>query len=56
MDKRIYIKPEAVEIQLEGEQIMSGSVFDPESGDNYEDSDAGVNKRRGTWGNLWAEE
>lgn len=53
MDKKTYIKPEAAEILLEGEQIMSGSDFVPESGDNYSDSEAGVNKRRGTWGNLW---
>ena len=56
MEKKTYIKPDAVEILLEVEQIMSTSVFTPESGDDYEDNEAGVNKRRGTWGNLWAEE
>ncbi|MBR3859127.1 MAG: hypothetical protein IKJ18_03815 [Bacteroidaceae bacterium] len=56
MDKRTYIKPEAVEIQLESEQIMSASNFNPASGNDYDGSDAGATGRRGTWGNLWAEE
>ena len=54
MEKKTYIKPEAEEIVLEPQQMMAGSNFTPESGDDYEEGDvAGSNERRGTWGNLW---
>lgn len=55
--KKKYIKPEIEVVELETEsQMMSASNFIPESGDNYGGDDAGTNnRRRGKWGDLWAE-
>ena len=55
MNKKKYIKPEVVEIQLSSMQMLAASSFNPESGDNYGGDEAGSNGRRGEWGNLWAE-
>ena len=60
--KKEYIKPEIVveEILLEGMLAISGDTDIPGTGDGGgESEDGGVpwsNKRRGTWGNLWAQE
>lgn len=55
--KKVYIKPTTEIIVLETEsQMMSASNFIPESGDNYGGDYAGTNnRRRGKWGDLWAE-
>ncbi len=55
--RKVYIKPTTEVIVLETEsQMMSASNFIPESGDNYGGDYAGTNnRRRGKWGNLWAE-
>lgn len=57
MNKREYIKPEIEVIAFGTESAMlSGSNFAPESGDDYEFDEAGTNRRRrGEWGNLWAD-
>lgn len=56
IEKKEYIKPEIEVVSLEVQsQILSASNFNPESGDNYEDDEAGSTGRRGTWGNLWEE-
>lgn len=57
MNKREYIKPEIEVIAFETESAMlSGSNFAPESGDIYIPDEAGTNRRRrGEWGNLWAD-
>ena len=56
--KKTYIKPEIEVVELETESsILVGSDFTPESGDGYGGNEAGTNRyRRGTWGNLWAEQ
>ncbi len=57
IEKEEYIKPEIEVISLEIQsQILSASNFNPASGNDYDRSDAGATGRRGTWGNLWAEE
>lgn len=57
MNKTEYIKPEIEVIAFETESAMlSGSNFVPESGKYYEFDEAGTNRRRrGEWGNLWAD-
>ena len=55
MEKKEYIKPEIEEIALNTAQMIASSYFNPESGDNYDEEDAGSNRRRGKWGNLWYE-
>ncbi|MBO5679619.1 MAG: hypothetical protein J6S11_06655 [Bacteroidaceae bacterium] len=55
--KKEYIRPKMEEMLLEcQQQILSASNFTPGSGDDYKGDDAGGTGRRGTWGNLWAEE
>jgi hypothetical protein len=51
--KKTYIKPEMEVMKLEMGMPLAVSSFNPESGDNYEDEDAGSTGRRGSWGDLW---
>lgn len=57
MNKTEYIKPKIEVIAFETESAMlSGSNFVPESGNIYKPDEAGTNRRRrGEWGNLWAD-
>lgn len=44
-------------ITLDSEEaILALSNFGANSGDEYEEEEAGVRGRRGTWGNLWHDE
>ncbi len=55
--KEKYIKPEMETITLDSEEaILALSNFGANSGDEYEEEEAGVRGRRGTWGNLWHDE
>lgn len=59
--KKVYIKPTVETTELTSEVMMmvgSVNVVDPETGGKFDSSDDTQysNRRRGTWGNLWAEE
>ena len=59
--KKEYIKPSVETTELTSEVMMlvgSVDVIDPETGGKFDSSvdDQYSNRRRGTWGNLWAEE
>lgn len=57
--KKEYIKPEIEVMAFEAESHMMTSSPDtpPGFGGGYasEDGEVLTNRRRGTWGNLWAE-
>ena len=59
--KKVYIKPTVETTELTSEVVMmvgSVNVVDPGTGGKFDSSedDQYSNRRRGTWGNLWAEE
>ena len=59
MDKKKYIKPEIEVMAIEAEShMMTASPNTPPGFGEGEATDNEVlgNGRRGTWGNLWAEE
>ena len=58
MEKKEYIKPEIVVMAIEAEsQMMTASPNTPPGfGGEADDSTPLANRRRGKWGNLWAEE
>ena len=59
MDKKAYIRPEIEVMSLEAEaQMMTTSPgTQPGFGDGFAgDGEVLSNGRRGTWGNLWAEQ
>ena len=56
MNKKAYIKPSVEVIEIAPVSMIATST--PEIGFGSEDknaSDSWTNKRRGTWGNLWAD-
>ena len=58
MEKKEYIKPEIVVMAIEAEsQMMTASPNTPPGfgGGEADESTPLSNRRRGTWGNLWAE-
>ena len=59
MEKKEYIKPEMGVMTIEAEtQMMTASQYtQPGFGSGEADGDGEVltNRRRGEWGNLWAE-
>ena len=57
--KKEYIKPEIVVMAIEAEShMMTASQYTPPGfGEGEADDSAPLaNRRRGKWGNLWAEE
>ena len=56
MEKKEYIKPEMLVVDIEVQQIITASPT-PGFGDGFASGDGEVlsNRRRGTWGNLWAD-
>lgn len=58
MDKKKYIRPEMEEMLVESQQMMVASPGTKPgmSSGPADGSDGLSNHRRGTWGNLWAEE
>ena len=59
MDKKKYIKPEIEVMAIEAESHMmtaSPGTKPGMSSGPADDTDGLSNHRRGTWGNLWAEE
>lgn len=57
--KKEYIKPEIEVMAIEAEShMMTASPDTPPGfgGDEADDSTPLANRRRGKWGNLWAEE
>ena len=59
MDKKKYIKPEIEVMAIEAESHMMTASPNTSPGFGEGEADGGEvlsNHRRGTWGNLWAEE
>ena len=46
--KKDYLKPEAIALNVVCNTIIAASV-----GEDKPDIDAGANKNRGEWGNVW---
>ena len=54
MDKKIYIAPEMEEMNVEAMEMIASSLA--MYGDEKLDAENQLgNRRRGTWGNFWAE-
>ena len=53
MDKKIYIAPEMEEMNVEAMEMIATSLAMYE--DELEAENQLGNRRRGTWGNFWAE-
>ena len=57
MKKKEYIKPSVEVIEFEFEPLMLSASNQVDVFDKETDSDASMaNGRRGTWGNLWADD
>lgn len=60
MNKKEYIKPEMEQMVMESQQIMTtspGTAPGFGEGDGYADDSTPLSTgRRGSWGDLWAEE
>lgn len=54
MKKEVYIKPSIEVITIESSHMLSASSIEVKLGESGEDQLS--NHRRGTWGNLWADE
>ena len=56
MEKKAYIKPQMEVIELESETMMLTASNEVDVRDETTEEDAWMtNRRRGTWGNLWAD-
>ena len=60
MEKKEYIKPEMeiMTIEVQSQMMTTSPGTEPGFGDGFADGDGEVltnRRRRGTWGNLWAE-
>ncbi len=57
MEKKEYIAPEIVSVEVEPSSMIAGSTVDlGTSDDKINSGDALSNRRRGVWGNLWYKE
>ena len=57
MEKKEYIKPSAEVIEMEPTSMMASSKPEIGVGDGEVDAGQGwSNRRRGRWGNLWADD
>ena len=61
MEKKEYIKPEieVMTIEVQSQMMTTSPSTEPGFGDGFADGDGEVltnRRRRGTWGNLWAEQ
>ena len=55
MEKKKYVAPECVVVELEGPVYMQSGSFDEGYGETETGggTDMGSNRHRGEWGNLW---
>ena len=53
MEKKEYIAPECLIVEMETVNILALSVPIEGSVDENESEDMGANRHRGEWGNLW---
>ena len=53
MKKKVYIKPSAEVIEIDAVQMLAASIGVGEG--EVDAGEAWSNRRRGTWGNLWAD-
>lgn len=54
MEKRSYVAPESVVVELETANLIAAS-FDIAAGSKDGVNNMGSNNRRGEWGNLWVD-
>ena len=55
MNKKQYIAPEVEIIEMEAMTVLAASVGFGDKDDTVGAEDSWTNRRRGEWGNLWAD-